>query len=341
MGYRAKKLKVEGDIKILKRVLLGVLLFMLVGLAVFSAFVPPNTWKYRVGLPSVGKRDAGELRIHFLDVGQGDCSIIELPDGKVMMIDGGDGRASTEKTVLRYLNALKINVIDYLIVTHADADHCGSLDKVLKYKKVLKAYLPLSSPENDSEYAQFYAALLRKEISYVYTSRKEFVVCQETETYPYQISFLYPYSGDKEEIIDNEGLILSEKENYYSAVIWLDYFGSSALFTGDAPQAVEEALIRDAEFGMFDDRGVDLKSTEILKVAHHGSEDATSADFLDYLNVKTAVISCGAKNAYNHPTTAVLNRLHERNVDTYRTDFKGYVTVTMKTSGEYFVRTHK
>jgi competence protein ComEC len=258
-----------------------------------------------------------------------------------MMIDGGDGRASTEKTVLRYLNALKIDAIDYLVVTHADSDHCGSLDKVLKYKKVVNAYLPLSTPDNDSEYAQFYAALLRKEISYIYTTRQLPNVCSGSETYPYQVSFLYPYGADKEEIIDKGNFIDSQKENDYSAVIWLDYFGCRALFTGDAPRAVEEKLVRDAQSGLLDERTVDLSSTEILKVAHHGSEDATSAAFLNYLNAKTAVISCGAKNSYGHPTTAVLNRLNEQNVDVYRTDFKGHVTVTMKANGEYGVRTHK
>ena len=88
--------------------------------------------------------------------------LIELPDGKVMLIDGGDYQPSTQKTVLRYLNALKIDVIDYLLITHVDEDHCGSLDVVLQYKKVLNAYLPPTFPVQGTEYAETYEALKRE-----------------------------------------------------------------------------------------------------------------------------------------------------------------------------------
>ena len=140
MGYRAEKEKTERKKKLLKRVLLGILLLCIAGLSIFSAIVPPVTWKYYVNLPKIARRADGELRIHFIDVGQGDCTLVELPDGKTMLIDGGNSKKSTEKKVLRHLNALKINTIDYLIVTHADVDHCGGLNEVVKYKKVVNAY---------------------------------------------------------------------------------------------------------------------------------------------------------------------------------------------------------
>ena len=75
----------------------------------------------------------------------------------------------------------------------------------------------------------------------------------------------------------------------------------------------------------FKNRGVELTSTEILKVAHHGSKYSTSANFLEYLNVKTAIISSGKENAYGHPTKEVLDRLQEVNAEIYRTDKEGNI----------------
>ena len=112
MGYSAEKNKVEKKIRILKLVLLGILLVCILGLCIFSVFVPPNTWKYRVKQPNISARAEGEMRIHFLDVGQGDATLVELPDGKMMLIDGGDGSAKATKSMLRYLYALDIAYLD-------------------------------------------------------------------------------------------------------------------------------------------------------------------------------------------------------------------------------------
>ena len=104
-------------------------------LTVCSWFVPMGQWKYYVHLPNVSAKADGELRIHFLDVGQGDATLIEFPDDKVALIDGGNTQNENVAALLRYMNALKINTIDYLIATHADSDHVGGLDTVLAYKK--------------------------------------------------------------------------------------------------------------------------------------------------------------------------------------------------------------
>ena len=284
MGYQAEKEKVESKLKRVKTVVLCVTLAALLFLCVFSAFVPPDTWKYHVGKPRIAKIGEGELRIHFIDVGQGDCQLIEFPDGKVALIDGGDGRESTETTVLRYLNALKIDTIDYLVVSHDDADHCGALDKVLEQKKILNAYLPATKPENsNSEYAQFFARLLEEACTLQYSKSYLDLGNQESEN-GYSFVFLYPNLVDAD--------TAQEDDNENSAVLWLDYQGVSALFTGDAPFSTEGALMRDDRLGLYEFLGVDLTSTEILKVAHHGSADGTSAEFLEYLRVKTAIVSC-------------------------------------------------
>jgi beta-lactamase superfamily II metal-dependent hydrolase len=329
MSYQAEKRKIEEKIKRIKTVVLCVLLAALLSLCIFSAFVPPDTWKYHVGKPSVSKRNEGELRIHFLDVGQGDCTLIEFPDGKAALIDGGDGRERTETSVMRYLNALEIDVIDYLIVTHADGDHCGSLDKILEHKTVLNAYLPTANPEKGgAEYAEFYEKLLEEDCSKKHSFR---YLSLGTEAYTF--TFLYPYSLEASKGMEE----LEADDNANSAVLWLDYLGVSALFTGDAPFETEELLMLDHKAGLFDHCGVALKSTEILKVAHHGSRDATSFEFLKYLGVKTAVISCGKDNVYGHPSEEAQENLKYAKAAVYRTDEQGTVMITIHPSGEYSI----
>jgi len=333
MGYQAEKNRIEKKLRLIKLITLCVVMAAVLGLCIFSAFCPPDTWKYYVRKPKLDKRAEGELRIHFLDVGQGDATLIELPDGKVALIDGGDSRESTAETILRHMNALKIDTVDYLIVTHADADHCGSLARVLQCKKVLNAYLPIIKPENAGEaYQAFYAQLLEEECAMLYGSRAIQIGDSNSE-HPYTFSFLYPYSLDATE----ENAEYATDNNSESSVLWLDYFGVSALFTGDAPTLTEGMLMRDDEMGALSAYGVDLKSTEILKVAHHGSNESSALEFLQYLQIQTAVISCGRDNIYGHPTSSVVDNLTAVGATTYRTDWHGSVIVTIRPQGEYDV----
>ena len=339
MSYATEKEKIEAKIKIWKRVLLGIVVFVLLFLCAFSAFVPPSTWKYRVSLPRIAKRANGEMRIHFLDVGQGDATLIELPDGKCMLIDGGNGTEKTAIRLLRYLNALKIDVIDYLVVTHADEDHCGTLDVVLKYKKVLNAYLPPTFPVDGTEYDEVCDALSNEKCNIVYTSRTAETLKSENENYPYTIDFLYPYQYDVEKALQ-EGFE-DKDDNDFSSVVYFDYQGVSALFAADINFEIEEGLVTDDRLGLFEGRAFDLSSTEILKVAHHGSKNSTSAAWLDYLQTKTAVISCGEGNVYGHPADELLARLHQHGAAVWRTDRDGSVMITLSPSGGYHVTSVK
>ncbi len=333
MGFMAEKQKIEGKIAVVKRIVLIVIAVLLAGLCVFSFFCPGDTWKYYFKKPDVAKRNEGELRIHFIDVGQGDATLLEFPDGKNMLIDGGNGRTETATTILRYLNALKIDRLEYLLVTHADSDHCGGLDVILKYKEVAAAYLPCTKPMSNDEYAAFYSALLDEECQTEYSSRKIHIESSDP-SYPYTLAFLYPYTSDVGEELETE-----TATNDSSAVVWLDYFGTSALFSGDASEDVEEALLRDDRLGLFEGRGVQLDSTEIFKVAHHGSSSSNSVEFLKYLNVKTSVISCGKNNIYGHPTEKVRNALKEVHSEIYRTDESGNIVITISPNGSYVVDT--
>ena len=328
MGYRAEKEKIEKKISVVKIVVLCVVLAVVIGLCVFSAFCPPAWWKYYVKKPKVDKREDGEMRIHFLDVGQGDCTLIELPDGKVALIDGGEPTEDTTETFLRYLNKLKIKTIDYLIVTHPDSDHCGALQAVVEKKKVLNAYLPATNPENEGDiYAGLYAELLEEDCRLWYSSRR-----LDMSGEGYTFTFIYPRGLETENLEYYDGS---------SSIVWLDYKGTSAIFMGDEPEETEALLITEAKAGMLDNIGVDLASTEILKVGHHGSKTSTSLGFLQYLNVKTAVVSCGENNPYGHPTKEVLNNVEAVGAGLYRTDQDGTVMITVKGTEGYSVKTAK
>lgn len=338
MGYKAEKDKVEKKWIVLKRVSLGILLFCILALCVFSSFVAADSWKYRVGLPKIPARAEGEMRLHFLDVGQGDCTLVEFPDGKTMLVDGGDGSKSALKTILRHLNALDIDEIDYLTLTHADKDHCGGLRKILEYVEFGVAFLPPETVDTELTYAEFYAELIKTDCERVYASRElaRLGASGENAEYPYVFSFLYPYSDDVEAILSGE--LKANDDNLYSCVFWLDYCGVSALFTGDAPMKVEDKLVRDDQFGFFKERGVNLSETEILKVGHHGSGKSTGTEFLEYLGVETAIISCG-ENVYGHPDEDTLGRLYNAGAEVFRTDEVGSVILSISKEGETSILT--
>lgn len=325
MGYEEEKKTVERRIKFWKMAVLFFVVAVIGALCLFSMWYPVETWKYYFALPQTGTRQAGEMRVHFLDVGQGDCELVELPDGKIMLIDGGADDESATR-IMRYLNALKIETIDYLLITHADSDHCGGLQKVVKYKQVNRAFLPLTDATKNEAYAAVYAELTAKGCKWEYTARS--VDLSTDGEFSYTLRFLYPYTLQSEENLST---------NESSAVVWLDYLGASVLFTGDAPMETEEKLMRDHRLGLLDE-SVKLTETELLKVSHHGSADATSLSFLQYLGVRQAVISCGVNNSYGHPTLEVLSALSAQRAEIYRTDERGHLVWTVSVSGDYALR---
>lgn len=337
MGYKAEKEKMEKLSKRFKIILLCILLLCLVGGCVFSFFVPPGTWKYKVALPDVCKREEGELRVHFIDVGQGDATLVEFPDNKVMLVDGGDGSSKAKRSLLRYMNALKIDKINDLVLTHSDADHCGGLTEVLKHKTVFNAYLPPSFPENGTKYAEFYTKLFKTDCNVYFTSRLIKFSCQSQAEfiYPYSVQCLYPYSKMVEDILAGEKEIANT--NKASSVLYLEYAGVKVLLMGDAPQSVEEKIMMDDEVGAWANLGVSLQGVSVLKLSHHGSSTASSLQFLQYLGVKEGIISCGKDNLYGHPADETLGRLAQVKANVHRTDVHSNVVLTITKGGQYSI----
>lgn len=234
------------------------------------------------------------LTVTFLDVGQGDAAVLQC-GGQSMMIDGGKAKASSY--IYSWLKKNQISHLDVMVATHTDADHIGGLSGALNYAKVGTAYCPVTS--GTTKTFQSFVKYLKKQGK----------------------SITVPKAGDEFSLGSAQVRILGPTDpqaegNNSSIVLKVTFGDTSFLFTGDAEREEEQELL---------ESGYDLEST-VLKVGHHGSDTSTSYLFLRTVNPQYAVISVGADNTYGHPTEAVLSRLRDADVKTYRTDLQGTIT---------------
>lgn len=237
------------------------------------------------------------LMVHFINVEQADAVAINLPDGKIMLIDDGSKDINVD-----YVNYLKENVIhskinnkiDYLVLTHADADHVGGTMKLLKNFEINMVFMP-KIISNSATFQEIYD-YVTKNCDYQVLGEGFQIVNQ------YQITFFESLN--------------QTNTNDSSQVIKLEYLNKSFLFMGDVSSLVEDDYV---EF-----YGNSL-NCDVLKVSHHGSSTATSQLLLDYSTPQYAVISVGENNSYGHPNEEVLNRLRVNGVNIYRTDKHGDV----------------
>ena len=192
MSYRAGKIEQEKTKKRLRSIAVGVVCFVLAVVCLFSAFVPAESWKYYFGLPRVTARAEGELRLHYLDVENGNCVLLELPDGKNVLVGGGADDGVARKNVFRFLNALKIKKIDALVVPNLTANGVGILRELVRFYDVEKAFLPSGSGSN-SEYSAFVADLGRKGIPAVTAQSGETILQTSND---YSLRFLFPLVDD-------------------------------------------------------------------------------------------------------------------------------------------------
>ena len=233
------------------------------------------------------------LSIHTIDVGQGDSILIQTPNNKNILIDGGD--ENSFHIVSNYLKRQKVKTIDYLIATHFDSDHIGGLDNIIEKFKVSNLYGP--SYEYDSlSYQNLINSCLNKNLNLKYLCEGDFINIEDN----INLNVLSP------SYIDNEN-------NLNSIVFKLDYKNKSFLFTGDAEVTNEISLINK----------YNLNDVDFLKVGHHGSNSSTTSEFIEEVSPDIAVISCGYKNKYGHPHNQTLDTLDKNNVLTYRTDLLG------------------
>ena len=243
---------------------------------------------------STGAAQAGTLTVTWLDVGQGDAAVIQC-GGQAMLIDGGKPEKSSY--IYAWLQQHGLRYLDVIVATHVDADHIGGLSGALNCASVGTAYCPVTTGTTET---------FQSFVKYLAQRGKQITVPTAGATFTLggaQVQILGPLHS-------------AEDSNDNSIVLKVSFGATSFLFTGDAERAEEQDLLN---------AGVNLQST-VLKVGHHGSDTSTSYPFLRAVAPQYAVISVGAGNSYGHPTEAVLSRLRDAGVTTFRTDMQGEIT---------------
>ena len=240
------------------------------------------------------------LAVNFLDVGQGDCEFIQLPDGKCMLIDAGVSDSASK--IASKISELGYEKIDYLIATHPHADHIGGMKRIIENFEIGEIYMPKAST-NTKTFENLLQAIADKGLS-INTAKAGKVIYESDDL---KIEFLAPVSDSYKDL------------NNYSAVVRLQYGKNVFLFTGDA-----EAL---AEGEMLSAYSKSALKADVLKVGHHGSNTASSAAFLSAVMPKYAVIEVGNDNSYNHPHAEAINHLNSVGAEILRTDINGNIII--------------
>ena len=220
------------------------------------------------------------LKIYFIDVGQGDCTLIITPKDKKILIDGGEGK---NEILLPYLLDRGINKIDYIIISHFDSDHCNGLIEVMEKIKVGKVIVS-KQPEESEEYRNISEIIKQKNIE-AYVVKAQDRITIEKDLY---INILNPAGKLEFKDLNNNAIVAK-----------LIYKNFSMLFTGDIEKAEENIAQKYKN---------NLKST-ILKVAHHGSKTSTNEEFLKYVEPQIALIGVGENNKFGHPNQQTIEKL--------------------------------
>ncbi len=253
------------------------------------------------------------MRVTFLDVGQGDSTVLESPDGHVVVIDGG-GKPGTDESggddvgsrvVVPFLRSRGISTVDLMVATHPDDDHVQGLIAVAKRLNV-KGALVCGYPGNSPPYQRLLAVLKEKRIP-TFAARRG-------ETLDFG-------GGATAQILSPTNTPITSghsQTNNVSVVLRVVYGKARFLFTGDAEQEAEADMVR----------AVPDLSADVYKAGHHGSRWSSTDRFLDRVRPSVAIVSCGKRNTYGHPASDTMTRFNARRIRVFRTDEQGAIIVT-------------
>ncbi len=243
------------------------------------------------------------MQIHYIDVGQGDCILIQVNNTNLLIDSGPLDEADK---LFSYLNSLSIDKLDYIIATHPHEDHIGNMSRIIKKYKVGKFYAPKVTSESIAFENMVDSLVNKDEKIYILTSfTNDIDLGKNTELDIFTLNSDIPF----------------ENLNLYSPIIKISFGETSFLFTGDAEIENEYAAI---------DSNFDL-SADVLKIGHHGSSTSTHENFYDLVDPSIVVISVGEDNEYDHPSKSTLDLLYKKKDIIYRTDLDG--TIHLLTNG--------
>lgn len=240
--------------------------------------------------------DPGTMEVHFLDVGQGNSTLITC-DGHSMLIDAGEDSKGT--LIQNYLNKQKVESLDYLVLTHPDSDHIGGAPVIISKFEINKVFV--SNYEKDNKtYQKLIQSLDNKRLKSVIPDvGAQYTLGKAT------ITFLAPNDEYDNPNDSSVALLVQNGENRF-------------LFTGDAQEAAEKDILA---------AGLDI-SADVYLAGHHGSNTSTCEEFFEAVNPSCAVISCEEGNSYGHPHAQTLNTFRTNRVKVYRTDEDGTIIAT-------------
>lgn len=265
------------------------------------------------------------MRINFIDVGQGDSCLIRYKGINIMIDSGGslsknkDGKSYDigENVLNNYLLNRGITRLDYIMASHFDEDHSQGFVFLLKNMKV-KNVIISEQYKTSSIYEQFKQICKKQNIQIIYVRSGDEIRIKD-------LAFKILHPKSKENQISENPL------NNNAIVCMVKYKNRRILFTGDIEKVAENEMVKEYTNGL---------KADILKVGHHGSKTSTTKEFLDLINPSVALIGVGQNNKFGHPNEDVIKRLEEKNIQIYRTDEMGEISVIIDKNGKIKINTH-
>ena len=233
------------------------------------------------------------LKVHYLDVGQGDSIFVELPNNETMLIDAAESYQS--ENIINYLKNLNYQKIDYVIGTHPHTDHIGGLKDIINTFEIGKIYMP-KVVSTTKTYESLLMAIKDKNLK-INTAKAGTSII---DTYALKINILAPNNSIYTEL------------NNYSVVTKITYGTTKFLFMGDAEKLSENEIKENV-------------TADVIKIGHHGSNTSSSIDFIKKVNAKYGIISVGLNNKYNLPKEETITNWENSGTKIYLTSTNGTI----------------